>query len=258
MKDSPLSKFRFLLFLVLLLLFIVPGSQLRAQTNTEVQQAIARLDSGDVSAVRQQLPTLITKYQNDAGVVYLQGRLATNGNEAKQYYQSIVSNFPKSEWADEALYHLYQYHYAMGLYKTANAELQQLAKDYPNSPYVKSIPLAGVPKVDKPLTNTTPKIPQSTVDTSHTKHSSQSKPTLPVSQEKYTLQVGAFSTSANAENLKSSFEQKGYRVEIANKVQNGKSLYKVWVGSYKTREEAEKAAKDMKSKFRLSSMVIER
>ncbi len=241
------------------LLIIAFSPKLLAQTNTEVQQAIARLDSGDVRGVRQQLPDLITKYQNDPSVLYLQGRLATNGNEAKQYYQSIVSNFPKSEYADDALYHLYQYNYAMGLYRSANVLLQQLAKDYPNSPYVKSIPQAGIPKVDKPLTTAkemshTPPVTQPTP----TKLNETIKPSVPVSQDKYTLQVGAFSTSENAEKLKDSFEQKGYRVEVANKVQNGKSLYKVWVGAYKTHDAALKASKEVKAKYRLNAMVIER
>jgi len=58
--------------------------------------------------------------------------------------------------------------------------------------------------------------------------------------------------------VKDDFEQKGYKVEVTNKVQNGKSLYKVWVGSYKTREDAEKAKKELKTKFGLNVIVVER
>ncbi len=146
----------------------------------------------------------------------------------------------------------------MGLYRTANAELEQLAREYPNSPYVKKIPLAGIPKIDKPLTTTRENSPQPVAQTQPSKPNEQAKPVTTSSQDKFTLQVGAFSTSSNAEKLKESFEQKGYRVEIANKVQNGKSLYKVWVGSYKSHEEAAKASKDVKSRYGLNAMVIER
>ncbi|TAK57635.1 MAG: hypothetical protein EPO24_09645, partial [Bacteroidetes bacterium] len=199
-----------------------------------------------------------TKYQNDAGVLYLQGRLATNGNEAKQYYQTIVSNFPKCEWADDALYHLYQYNYAMGLYRTATSLLQQLAKEYPNSPYVKSIAQESIPTQDKPLPSVEQHQAEATTGEGKVKTTEQTESILPQTQERFTLQVGAFSTSANANKLKESFEQKGYRVEVVNKVQNGKSLYKVWVGAYKTRGDAEKASKTVKTATGLNSMVIER
>lgn len=238
-------------------LLYAQSSPLTAQSKSEVAQAIERLEKGEVAEVKSLLPELITKYQNDAGVVYLQGRLATNANEAKQYYQTILSNFPKSEWADDALYRLYQYNYAMGLYRTASAQLQQLAKDYPESPYVKSVPKSELPKVDKPVT--VAKEPEINSNKTETKKPNEQNETKAlVVQEKYTLQVGAFSTSVNAEKVKSSFEEKGYKVEVASKVQNGKSLYKVWVGGYRSREEAEKASKEVKSKFGLSSMVIER
>ena len=245
-------------FVLCTLLLFTHITYLKSQINNEVAQAIERLEKGDVAEVKQQLPELITKYQNDAGVLYLQGRLATNGNEAKQFYQTIVTNFPKSEWADDALYRLYQYNYAMGLYRTASAQLQQLAKNYPESPYVKSVPQSGLPKIDKP-------VPVAKEGENTPSKTEQLKPPFEqnetkqiANQERFTLQVGAFSTSPNAEKVKSSFEEKGYRVEIASKVQNGKSLYKVWVGSYKTRVDAEKALKDVKAKFGLNAMVIER
>ncbi len=238
------------------LLLLTHRSPLTAQSLNEVTQAIQRLEKGEVNEVKSLLPELITKYQNDAGVVYLQGRLATNANEAKQFYQTILSNFPKSEWADDALYRLYQYNYAMGLYRTASAQLQQLAKEYPESPYVKSIPTSDMPKVDKPVSVS--KEPEPTPAKTEKKSNEQIESKPLVIQEKFTLQVGAFSTSVNAEKVKSTFEEKGYKVEVASKIQNGKSLYKVWVGGYRSREEAEKASKEVKSKFGLSSMVIER
>ena len=63
-----------------------------------------------------------------------------NGTEAMKDYQSIVDNFPKSEWADDALYAIYQYYYSLGLYKTADLKFQQLKKEYPASPYLTAPP----------------------------------------------------------------------------------------------------------------------
>jgi septal ring-binding cell division protein DamX len=76
--------------------------------------------------------------------------------------------------------------------------------------------------------------------------------------KKFTLQVGAFSTSANAAKQKSFFEKNGYPVETGNKVLDDKTLFIVRVGSYATEEEAKKAGADIRKKFSISSMVVER
>lgn len=93
------------------------------------------IENGQAEAVRAELPSLITNYQNNPGVMYLQAVLTADGSEAATLYQNIVDNFPKSEWADDALYKLYEYYYSMGLYKTADQKLQQLKEQYPFSAY---------------------------------------------------------------------------------------------------------------------------
>jgi cell division protein FtsN len=74
----------------------------------------------------------------------------------------------------------------------------------------------------------------------------------------YTLQTGAFSTAANAEKQKAFFEEKGYSVEVTNKVRGGRSLFLVWVGSYASADDAKRAGKDVRGKFNIDSIVVER
>src|SRR5262245_5448003 len=81
--------------------------RLSAQTKgDEVKSYIKSLDQGHAEEVRKALPDLITKYQNTPELLYLQGRLASDGIEAVKFYQSVVDNFPKSEYADNALYRI--------------------------------------------------------------------------------------------------------------------------------------------------------
>jgi cell division protein FtsN len=47
-------------------------------------------------------------------------------------------------------------------------------------------------------------------------------------------------------------------VEITNKVRGGRSLYLVWVGGYRTTDEAKAAAKEIKQKHKTDSIVVER
>jgi cell division protein FtsN len=74
----------------------------------------------------------------------------------------------------------------------------------------------------------------------------------------YTLQTGAFSTMANAEKQKNFFDDLGYTVDITNKIRGGRSLYLVWVGSYRTAEEARAAGREMKAKTKIDAISVER
>ncbi|MGH2569541.1 MAG: SPOR domain-containing protein, partial [Bacteroidota bacterium] len=84
----------------------------------------------------------------------------------------------------------------------------------------------------------------------------------PTTVEKYstlfTVQVGAFSTLQNAEELKTRFEREGYVSNIFTIVKNGKKLHKVWVGEFQTQDEAKRFSGEMKKKFNLDSMVVSR
>lgn len=56
----------------------------------------------------------------------------------------------------------------------------------------------------------------------------------------FTLQIGAFSQKEKAEKMKSLAETKGYEAFIKEVKINGTPLYKIYVGKYSTRAEAEK------------------
>lgn len=252
-----------------------------------VRELVSKLEKGDTDAVKAALPDLIARYQNDPGVIYLQARVATDGIEAAKLYQSILDNFPSSEWADDALYNMYQYYYAMGLYKTADLKLQQLRKEYPRSEYLAertppeitpagkdpSPPAPGVPGAADTSARTAPAgspaadsatPPPARVATPVTPGMSGSPGVTdtsryaPAAPLPYTLQVGAFSTSENAQKQKLFFEEFGYTAEITNRVRGGRSLYLVWVGSYASPDEARRTLGEIQSKYNITPIVVER
>jgi hypothetical protein len=207
----------------------------------DVQRRLEMIERGQGEAVKSELPALMTNYQNHPGVLYLQAVLTTDGSEAAKLYQNIVDNFPKNEWADDALYKLYQYYYSIGLYKTGDQKLQQLRQEFPFSTYAVA---------EKP--QETLKAPQETP--------ADVKPTGSV--EKYptsfTVQVGAFSTLQNAEELKMKFEKENYSSNIFTIVNDGKKLHKVWVGEFQTYEDAKRFTSEIRRKFSLESIVVSR
>jgi len=236
------------------LLFLAVSANLLAQTaEEEITSAIAKVEKGQYDEVRKQLPDLISKYQNNAGIMYLQGRLATDGIEAVKFYQSVVDNFPKSQWAEDALYRAYQYYYSLGLYRTAELKMQQLKKDYPDSPHLKGREEAKLPTQEEKPVN----LPTKEAVSADTQAAASPAKQAPA-PEPYALQVGAFSTSANADKQKSYFEDLGYTVEVVNKIRGGRSLYLVWVGSFKTADEALRSGREIKTKYKIDSIIVER
>ncbi|HEY6951670.1 MAG TPA: SPOR domain-containing protein [Bacteroidota bacterium] len=206
----------------------------------DIQKRLEMIEKGQAEQVKAELPTLLTNYQNNPGVMYLQGVLTSDGTEAAKIFQSIVDNFPKSEWADDALYKLYQYYYSIGLYKTADQKLAQLKQDYPFSAY--AVEQSSTPKQEAAESAAIVK----------------PKGTVPKFSTSFTVQVGAFSTLPRAEELKNFFETKGYSSNIFTMVSNGKKLHKVWVGEFQNQEDAKRFGVEIKKKFSLESIVVAR
>ncbi|MGD0337290.1 MAG: SPOR domain-containing protein [Bacteroidota bacterium] len=126
---------------IVVILFIISGFfTVRAQETAEpvIQKRLDLIKLGKIEQVRSELPSLLEHYPNNPGILYLQGVLISDGGEAVRTFQNLIDNFPKSEWADDALYRIYQYYYALGLYKTADQKLEKLRQDYPQSPYLRS------------------------------------------------------------------------------------------------------------------------
>ncbi|MEX0602111.1 MAG: SPOR domain-containing protein [Bacteroidota bacterium] len=208
----------------------------------DIQRRLELIERGQGESVKAELPTLMTNFQNHPGVLYLQAVLTTDGTEAAKIYQSIVDNFPSSEWADDALYRLYQYFYSIGLYKTGDQKMQQLKQNYPFSTYAATEPVP-VPSPPPPQEQPAQVQSPSTVE---------KFPTM------FTVQVGAFSTLQNAEELKAKFEKEDFSSNIFTMVQNGRKLHKVWVGEFQTYDDAKRFTGEIKRLFNLESIVVSR
>jgi tetratricopeptide (TPR) repeat protein len=230
---------------ILIVIFIFMLPTLYAQTSgsgPDIRRRLEMIEKGQAEIVRTELPSLMTNYQNNPGVMYLQAVLTTDGSEAAKLYQNIVDNFPKSEWGDDALYKLYQYYYSVGLYKTAEQKLVQLKEEYPFSAYATE---QNAAIEEKPMVKEKPSVVKP-------------KGTIPKFATNFTVQVGAFSTLQNAGELKAKFEKEGFPSNIFTMVSHGKKLHKVWVGEFQTYDEAKRFTIEIIKKFNLTAMVVSR
>jgi cell division septation protein DedD len=227
----------------------------------DVQKYLSMVKSGQVDEVRKEIPSLLANHPNDPGVLYVQALVTKDGAESARIYQSIVDNFPKSKYADAALYKVYQFYYALGLYRTAELKLKQLETDYPASPYLVSSGRTESGTLPEELELATSRQDQGgnavagAVDTVHAEEPPATGGNVPTG---FALQVGAFSTPANAERQKQMFERVGYSVELITKVRDTRTLYVVLVGSFATYEEAKAKAGQIKKEQNVDCMIVSR
>ncbi len=245
---------------------------LRAQgAEPDIRHYLALIDAGKTEQVRAEVPALLTRHPNNPGVLYLQGLTTSDGAEAVRIFQSIVDNFPRCEWADGALFRVYQFYYALGLYRTAEMKLTQLRNEYPNSPYLRQTGKTDVKALTEepgPAASgqkagsgsglvydsaATPPHPAAAGAAS----SAPAKQAL-MPEGTYALQVGAYSTQANADRQKSFFEGLGYTVDVISKVKDNRTLILVIVGSFPSYEAAKAEAADIKRQYNLDCIVITR
>ena len=231
---------RAVLFLALFAVTRVAGQGI----GPDVNKYLAMINNGRADEVRRDIPTLLSEYPNDPGVLYVQGLVTQDGAEAVRIYQSIVDNFPHCEWADDALYKVYQYYYALGLYRTAELKMAQLRHDYPASKYLAAV-------ADTSSKN----IPEARrADTTAAAASQPANP--PEIRPQFTLQVGAYTTQVNAEKQKLFFEDLGFPVEVNSKIKDNRSLFIVLVGTFASTEEARAKAQEFKQKYNIAPLVV--
>lgn len=242
------------LLLLAILLGVAAGVQGQSSA-PDVKKYLSMIENGQVDKVKEELPSLLSRHANDPGILYIQAMATTDGAEAVRIYQSIVDNFPKSEWADDALYKAYQFYYAIGLYRTAEIKLNQLKTNYPDSKYVTQSPEAETKNLAEEKEQGAVEEPEAETAQPEAKPE-PAKSTAPAGQ--FTLQVGAYTTQVNAEKQKLFFEDLELPVEVINKVKQNRSLYIVLVGDYATYDDAKAKGADIKKKYNIDSIVVQR
>lgn len=226
---------------VVLLLF---SSFLYSQ-DIDIVPYLKQIESGEIDAVKEKLQELKIKFPGSPAIMFLDGVLTEDGQQAVVIYQRIIEKYPNSKYADAAVYRVFSYFYALGFYEAAEKMRNKLNSEYPESPYRKlaeanKIPDSDTPTVTKPV-ETPPVV------------SSQSTS----NEYRFTIQAGAFSNSVNAVNLKNDFEKAGYVTEVTEKVVGGTVFQVVYVGKFAVRRDAEDFLHIINSKYNLNGRVVE-
>ena len=226
--------FKELKFLFLLLFFLVTTS-LYSQEK-DIVPYLKLIEGGAKDSVLQVLPELKKSSPNDPSVLFLEGVLTENGQDAIPIYNRILNDFPKSKYADASVYRLYSYYYSLGLYNTAESFLKRLKKEYPSSPYIK--------------------LAEREIPSGNEVSSPQELSPTDTKDYQFTIQAGAFSNDSNAASLKKTFEDAGFYSFIKNKTVGGTEFRVVYVGRFEKRAEADKFLQAVNSQFDLNGQIV--
>lgn len=247
---------------------------------------------GKVEEVAEALPQLNRQHPNDGTVLYLEGLITRDGDNAIEIYRRVASLYPSSPYADDAILKIGEYLYARGLYVQAAQYLKRIPVHYPRSDlvyrgirlFLNAMLVSGnrdtaifyaqvfsrkYPEIefdletgkassgpeDPSLINSKSSVPGPGAPGRPAKTgdtSAKDSGTL----QRFKLQVGAFSVQENAERQKALLESLNYRVEIVRTRSGGRTLHVVMVTGFSSREDAEMTGRLLKENYGISYLVL--
>ena len=210
---------------------------------------LKQIENGNKSQVEKDLPELKKSYPNSSNLLFLEGVLTENGQQAVAIYNNLVKNYPNSKYADASLYRIYSYYYALGMYDAAKNFLNRLEHEYPNSPYI-GIAKKNIPKQDSTVIARRA-LPADTSKEVKKEHASQPNENYP-----FTIQAGAFTVLKNAQTLTESFKKDGLYSRIEEKSVAGTIFHVVYVGKFSNEDDAAESLKQINAKYNLNGRVV--
>ena len=228
------------------------------------------IEEGKVNGVKENLPELLSRYPNDAGVLFLKALLTSEGDSAIKQYKLILENYPDSKFAPESAMKIGEYFYARGLYTQSANLLKNIPLKYPRYPNMQRLTDLMINSFNAIGESDSAKyyslVIKSMFPAIETKVDQSSSKLSQVfdfkKREKklgpYVVQIGAFSSKKNANRLKLQVNQLGHDVSINKVDSNGKTFFAVRVNRYKSKNKAEQIGKDIKSKLGVNYRVLYR
>jgi TolA-binding protein len=116
------------LILVTVLIFFFSAS-----AETPYEKAVQLYQNGDFREAREQFSALLKEEPDNAEVLFYMAELDPDADQALAYRQHFLALYPDHPRADEVLYGIAQYHFAVGYYLTAAKDYQHLLQAYEDS-----------------------------------------------------------------------------------------------------------------------------
>lgn len=216
----------------------------------DLKKLLVDIERGETDKARILLMSLEKDNPTSPTVKFLKALLSEDGTEAAKLYRDVAFSFEEIDLKDDALFKLYQYHYSRGEFNESDKYARMIKESFPQSEFVKYL------KRENPSSSLIPveqKFEQKILSDTSKQNVQTRSITIP-SQGKYSIQVGAFSTEANAQKFASQFS--GYSTKIREKEISGKILYVVLVGDFESENDARQEMQTLKNKFKVDGILV--
>lgn len=171
------------------------------------------------------------------GLVYLK---IGNYSQARDYFQRLQNNFPRSEFYQQSLLKFADSYFMEDNFQKAKTFYEQIIQKYPSCNYKSMLYLRLAQIANKEGNWEEKKKYTNLIKEKHPQCSEvRFIDSLDVSCDFFTVQIGAFSNKKNANALKNELSQR-YDVYVIEDKREELTLYKVRVGKLKERKEAER------------------
>jgi len=104
-----------------------------ASAETSYERAVELYQSGDFRQARDQFARLLEQDPDNPDILFYMAELEPDADQALAYRQKLLSLHSQHSRADQVLYGIAQYHFAVGYYLTAAKDYQRLLHDYADS-----------------------------------------------------------------------------------------------------------------------------
>ena len=269
------------LALAAVLLSVAPTVRLAGQTDTlratALRVAQTRPDSAR-AIVRRLLASLTPHDSLYPGALLAAGRVAADPPTVQMYLQRVVIEYGSSVWADSALLLLTQLYFAQGDPAATVQVAERMRRDYPDSPLKPRAEFwggrayfdlrddaRGCTLIQAALDGTRDDVEfknqvafyaprcSGVAAAGVTPPDSARSPTAPAAAT-YAVQVLAVKSAPQVDEALSRLKVMGFDARV---VRDTSGLFKIRVGHYATRDEAQRAQRRLKTRFGGQPFVVE-
>ena len=272
-------------------LFLIASTVFLKAQNIDLY--ITLLEKGKISEVKENLPELMERYPKDPGIFFLKGLVSNSADEALLNYETLIKEYPNSDYASLSEMKIGEYLFARGLYSQASNQFKKTIINYPIGDHHQmaldlmvnsylaigdddSLKIALInikdlyPKLDynkyaiNGLNNEKREAKLVRLDANIIANrfkavKEKRKKTKIISKPKvkpWVVQVGAFGKYNNAKRLRNQLQNNGFIAEIHTIYSNGSRLHAVRIVRYEDQSDAEKIGRKLKKKYGLDFRVI--
>lgn len=203
---------------------------------------LEKIYAGDAVGVRSEIETLLITEPKNPQITFLDAILTEDAAKAVYKLKAFLSVYPHHTLADDALYRVYSYYYAIGSYKTADEQMEKMRREYPGSPFL----APSVNDLVLPLPEKSKEV------------AAEDEEPAPAAEDGnyFTVQVGAFLDIKNVAELRGKLREDGYETYVRRKKVGGAEFHIVSAGKLRTSEEAEAVKEELRMKHGLNGLIV--